>query len=69
MDRSLSGCLSWVLLAFVALAWQGFGSGKYLMGIIGAVGILFFRPRTFLVGFRGHPRPPQQRGAAPYRRT
>jgi hypothetical protein len=40
--RSSGGCLSWVLLAFVALVWQGFESGNGFLVFIGALGILFF---------------------------
>src|SRR5215208_5664505 len=38
----LGGCLPWLLLFCVALAWQGFGSGNFFWGIIGALGILVF---------------------------
>jgi HNH endonuclease len=36
------GCLPWLLLASVLLAWDGFLSGDFFCAITGVLGILFF---------------------------
>jgi hypothetical protein len=41
--RSSGGCLEWVLVAVVALVWQGIGGAEGLaLGIIAALVIVFF---------------------------
>jgi hypothetical protein len=41
--RSSGGCLSWVLVAFVYLVWQGIGGANGLaLGIIAVLVIVFF---------------------------
>jgi hypothetical protein len=36
------GCLPWLLLFCVLLAWNGFTSGDFFWGMVGALGTLFF---------------------------
>jgi hypothetical protein len=60
------GCLPWLLLFSVLLAWDSFTSGDFFWGITGSLGILVFG--LAIVGAFSGPVPPQ-REPAPYRRT